>query len=519
MGRAGSSGRGSRARSSEIKALFDPAGPHESRQDRAPVADGRRDAVPLSAGLSRRCRSRRRSTGRRGTCRTIRSPRRSRRPAPAAILRAASRKAVEMCNNNGHCRKFDAGTMCPSYRVTRDEEHLTRGRANTLRLALSGQLGATDFASPAVREALDLCVCCKGCRRECPTGVDMAKMKIEFAAPVAARRTALAAAGAADRVPAALGAAGRRACRGSPTCATRLPWLRAACRAALGLLGAALAAALARATRSCATRGATTLARADVVLFVDTFTNYFEPENARAALRGAARPPAIASRSRARPTTSRAAAVLRPHLSRRGPGRRGASARRGACSRRSRPYVERGVADRRARAVVPAVAARRVPGAWVSATPRRRSRRARCCSRSSSRASTRRAPEAAARRAAADARAAARPLPPEGVRRVSRRREAVLRARSPGSRSRSSSRAAAAWRAASATRPSTTTSRWRWPSCAAAGGARGRRGHADRRRRHELPPPDRRRHARSGAREAVHVVRVLERALGVAPTE
>ena len=88
-------------------------------------------------------------------------------------------KAVEMCNNNGHCRKFDAGTMCPSFRVTRDEEHLTRGRANTLRLALSGQIEG-GFASDAVRDALDLCVSCKGCRRECPTGVDMAKMKIEF---------------------------------------------------------------------------------------------------------------------------------------------------------------------------------------------------------------------------------------------------------------------------------------------------------------------------------------------------
>ncbi len=88
-------------------------------------------------------------------------------------------KAVEMCNNNGHCRKFDAGTMCPSFRVTRDEEHLTRGRANTLRLALSGQLDG-GLASDAVRDALDLCVSCKGCRRECPTGVDMAKMKIEF---------------------------------------------------------------------------------------------------------------------------------------------------------------------------------------------------------------------------------------------------------------------------------------------------------------------------------------------------
>ena len=89
-------------------------------------------------------------------------------------------KAVEMCNNNGHCRKFDAGTMCPSFRVTRDEEHGTRGRANTLRLALSGQLGP-DFASEEVRAALDLCVSCKGCKRDCPTGVDMAKMKIEFA--------------------------------------------------------------------------------------------------------------------------------------------------------------------------------------------------------------------------------------------------------------------------------------------------------------------------------------------------
>ena len=93
-------------------------------------------------------------------------------------------KAVEMCNNNGHCRKFDAGTMCPSYRVTRDEKHLTRGRANTLRLALSGQLDAAPGEDPlttaAVKEAMDLCVSCKACRRECPTGVDMAKMKVEY---------------------------------------------------------------------------------------------------------------------------------------------------------------------------------------------------------------------------------------------------------------------------------------------------------------------------------------------------
>jgi FAD/FMN-containing dehydrogenase/Fe-S oxidoreductase len=89
-------------------------------------------------------------------------------------------KAAEMCNNNGHCRKFDAGTMCPSYRVTRDEKHLTRGRANTLRLALSGQLGTDGLASEEVHDAMDLCVGCKGCKRDCPTGVDMAKMKVEF---------------------------------------------------------------------------------------------------------------------------------------------------------------------------------------------------------------------------------------------------------------------------------------------------------------------------------------------------
>jgi FAD/FMN-containing dehydrogenase/Fe-S oxidoreductase len=96
--------------------------------------------------------------------------------------------AVEMCNNNGACRKLEGGAMCPSYRVTRDEQHVTRGRANTLRLALSGQLGKDAFASDAMAETMKLCVSCKACRRECPAAVDMARMKIEVQATRAARR-------------------------------------------------------------------------------------------------------------------------------------------------------------------------------------------------------------------------------------------------------------------------------------------------------------------------------------------
>ena len=87
--------------------------------------------------------------------------------------------AVEMCNNNGACRKDPGGVMCPSYRVTKNEKHVTRGRANTLRLALSGQLGRDAISSREMSETMELCVSCKACRRECPTGVDMAKMKIE----------------------------------------------------------------------------------------------------------------------------------------------------------------------------------------------------------------------------------------------------------------------------------------------------------------------------------------------------
>src|SRR5262249_58966213 len=90
--------------------------------------------------------------------------------------------AVEMCNNNGACRKSAGGVMCPSFRVTGEERDVTRGRANTLRLALTGQLGPGAFTSDEMAATLKLCVSCKACRRECPTGVDMARMKIEVQA-------------------------------------------------------------------------------------------------------------------------------------------------------------------------------------------------------------------------------------------------------------------------------------------------------------------------------------------------
>jgi FAD/FMN-containing dehydrogenase/Fe-S oxidoreductase len=94
--------------------------------------------------------------------------------------------AVEMCNNNGACRKLEGGVMCPSYRATRNEKDVTRGRANTLRLAISGQLGPDALSSDEMMETIKLCVSCKACRHECPTGVDMAKMKIEVLAARAA---------------------------------------------------------------------------------------------------------------------------------------------------------------------------------------------------------------------------------------------------------------------------------------------------------------------------------------------
>lgn len=91
-------------------------------------------------------------------------------------------RAVEMCSGVGLCRKTREGTMCPSYMVTKDESHTTRGRANVLRLAMTGQLGEAGLSDKGVHEVLDLCLECRACKTECPVGVDVAKFKSEFLA-------------------------------------------------------------------------------------------------------------------------------------------------------------------------------------------------------------------------------------------------------------------------------------------------------------------------------------------------
>ncbi|MFJ7567074.1 FAD-binding and (Fe-S)-binding domain-containing protein [Herminiimonas sp. NPDC097707] len=190
-------------------------------------------------------------------------------------------KAVEMCNNNGHCRKFDAGTMCPSYRITKDEKHLTRGRANTLRLALSGQLGEEGLASQDVKDTLDLCVSCKGCKRDCPTGVDMAKMKIEARAAWVNKHGSTLREKMIAFMPRYAPLASKIG--GLLAMGNDIPvlsnWLK-------NRLGLAQQRAFPRFKRSFLSRRKNihhTATGKEVLLFVDTFNNYMEPENAAAA--------------------------------------------------------------------------------------------------------------------------------------------------------------------------------------------------------------------------------------------
>ena len=205
--------------------------------------------------------------------------------------------AVEMCNNNGACRALAGGVMCPSFRVTRQEKDVTRGRANVLRLAVSGQLGPGALTGEEMAETLKLCVSCKACRRECPVGVDMARMKVEV---LAAR---------ADKVGLTLGdwLIGYLP-RYAPYAAS-VPWLinlrdalPGAAKLSQAIAGFSARRRLPRWRRdyfrddgsaafypppaSVSERwgGEQTAPSRDVVLFADTFNRYFERENLDAAL-------------------------------------------------------------------------------------------------------------------------------------------------------------------------------------------------------------------------------------------
>ncbi len=186
--------------------------------------------------------------------------------------------AVEMCNNNGECRKRAAGVMCPSYRATSDEKHLTRGRANTLRLALAGQLGPGALTSDAMAKTMELCVGCKACKRECPTGVDMARMKTEFLYHYRKRHGLPL----RERVIAFLP-------RYAPWAARLAPLFNGLAGAGKTALGLSVRRSLpgwhrdrfALRRAADATPGAV---EGQVVLLADTFNTYFEPSNVEAAL-------------------------------------------------------------------------------------------------------------------------------------------------------------------------------------------------------------------------------------------
>lgn len=191
--------------------------------------------------------------------------------------------AVEMCNNNGACRKLEGGVMCPSYRATRNETDVTRGRANTLRLAISGQLGPDALASDAMMETMKLCVSCKACRHECPTGVDMAKMKIEVLAARAAKHGLTL----RDRLVGYLPRYAGLASKVAPLANLRnhSPLLRKLLENVAGISTKRALPAWRRDTFKPAEIAIGNANGPEVVLFADTFNRAYERENLDAALR------------------------------------------------------------------------------------------------------------------------------------------------------------------------------------------------------------------------------------------
>jgi Fe-S oxidoreductase len=188
--------------------------------------------------------------------------------------------AVEMCSGIGACRKALEGTMCPSYMATREETHTTRGRANTLRLAMTGRLGEAGLGDDGVYEVLDLCLECRACKAECPVGVDMARFKSEFLADYWRRH--------GTPLSARLLGNARTLARWGSRFAPLSNWLL---QSAPGRALNEIVAGIDRrrhlplfAAQPLTARAPYASADSDAVLFADTFTTYYEPQNGLAAL-------------------------------------------------------------------------------------------------------------------------------------------------------------------------------------------------------------------------------------------
>ena len=195
---------------------------------------------------------------------------------------------IEMCNGQGACRKVLGGTMCPSYMVTREEEHSTRGRANALRAAMSGALPAGSLTEQRLYDVLDLCLECKGCAAECPSNVDMAKLKYEFLNQYHAANGYPA----RNRFFGNIGTISRLGAFFAPLSnwVNRMPPVRRMMEQGLGIDRRRQLPPFASQTFTQwfkARGGSPTSAaqRGQVVLFPDTFTNYNHPELGRAAVK------------------------------------------------------------------------------------------------------------------------------------------------------------------------------------------------------------------------------------------
>jgi Fe-S oxidoreductase/FAD/FMN-containing dehydrogenase len=194
-------------------------------------------------------------------------------------------RAVLRCVGVGKCRKLEGGAMCPSFMVTREEEHSTRGRARLLFEMLRGETIGGGWKSEEVRRALDLCLACKACKSECPVNVDMATYKAEFLSHYYRGRLRPASAYAMGQVFrwAKLAAAAP----GLANFFTQTSGLSSAARALAGIAGARRIPRFAARTFRQSFAGRQSPAKAGergrVILWPDTFNNHFHPETALSA--------------------------------------------------------------------------------------------------------------------------------------------------------------------------------------------------------------------------------------------